>query len=66
MLLAHIGAHNTYVVLIPANCTDRLQPLNISTNKPAKDFFQEWYKICRQFQGMDPKEPDWNHWERSG
>ena len=62
-LLTHIDAHNVYVVLIPANCTDRLQPLDISVNKPAKDFlrkqFQEWYstKIYRQFQGVDPKEP---------
>ena len=62
-LLKHIDAHDVYVVLIPANCTDRLQPLDISVNKPAKDFlrkqFQEWYsaKICRQFQGLDPKEP---------
>jgi len=58
-LLTHIDAHDVYVVLIPANCTDRLQPLDISVNKPAKDFlrrqFQEWYsnKICRQFQGME-------------
>ena len=62
-LLTHIDAHNVYVVLTPANCTDRLQPFDISVNKPAKDFlrkqFQEWYstKICRQFQGVDPKEP---------
>ena len=62
-LLTHIDAHNVYVVLIPANCTDRLQPLDISVNKPAKDFlhkqFQQWYsaKVCRQFQGVDPKEP---------
>lgn len=62
-LLTHIDAHNMYVVLIPANCTDRLQPLDISVNKPAKDFlrrqFQKWYsdKICRQFQGVDLKEP---------
>ena len=46
-LLTHIDAHNVYVVLIPANCTDRLQPLDISVNKPAKDFlrkqFQQWY-----------------------
>ena len=32
---------------MPANCTDKLQPLDLSCNKPAKDFlknkFQEWY-----------------------
>ena len=54
---------SVYVVLITANCTDRLQPLDISVNKPAKDFlrkqFQQWYssKVCRQFQGVDPKKP---------
>ena len=39
--------HNLYHVLIPANCTDRLQPLDLSVNKSAKEFlrarFQEWY-----------------------
>ena len=32
---------------IPANCTDRLQPMDLSVNKAAKDFmrkkFREWY-----------------------
>ena len=34
-------------VLVPANCTDRLQPLDLSVNKPPKEFlrrtFQEWF-----------------------
>ena len=34
-------------VVVPANCTDRLQPLDLSVNKPAKEFlrrkFQEWF-----------------------
>ena len=36
-----------HVCLLPANTTDHLQPLDISVNKPAKDFlrqkFQDWY-----------------------
>ena len=41
---------------VPANCTDRLQPLDVSVNKAAKEFlrsqFQEWYseQICQQLQ----------------
>jgi hypothetical protein len=38
---------NIFYVLVPAHCTDRLQPLDLSVNKPAKDFmrkkFQEWH-----------------------
>ena len=37
------------VVFVPPNCTDQLQPLDLSFNKPVKDFmwgkFQEWYSI---------------------
>lgn len=43
-------------VVIPANCTDRLQPLDVSVNKAAKEFlwrkFHDWYaqKICAQLE----------------
>ena len=43
-----------FYILIPANCTDQLQPMDLSVNKPAKDFlrqkFQYWYAqiICNQ------------------
>ena len=40
-------ANDITVVPIPANCTDRLQPMDLSVNKAAKDFqhkkFREWY-----------------------
>lgn len=43
-----------HVVMVPANCMDRLQPLDVSVNKPAKNFlwqqFHTWYaeQICQQ------------------
>ena len=40
-------AHNIHHVCVPASCTDRLQSLDVSVNKAAKDFmkreFQLWY-----------------------
>ena len=39
--------NNIYVVSVPANCTDRLQPMDLSVNKAAKHFmrskFRKWY-----------------------
>ena len=39
--------NNIHLVKLPANITDRLQPMDISVNKAAKDFlrhkFNEWY-----------------------
>lgn len=46
-VLKLLEENNIFYVMIPPNCTDRLQPLDLSINKPAKDFmkrkFQEWY-----------------------
>ena len=40
---------NILIVPVPPNCTDRLQPMDLSVNKPLKEFmrkkFQEWYAI---------------------
>ena len=53
-ILRLLDRHNVNVVLIPPNCTDRLQPLDLSVNKAAKDFlhrkFREWYakQVCVQ------------------
>ena len=50
--------NNTLYVIVPNNCTDILQPLDLSMNKPAKDFmkskFQEWYDniICKQLHNQ--------------
>ena len=55
-LLKTLDNNNVTVVLIPPNCTDRLQPLDISVNKAAKEFmrreFQKWYaqQVCNQLQ----------------
>ena len=49
--------HHIHEVMVPANCTDRLQPLDISVNKSIKAFlhqeFQNWYsdRLCAQLQG---------------
>lgn len=48
--------HNIQSVLIPANCTDQLQPMDLSVNRAAKSFlereFQDWYSkaIMKQME----------------
>jgi len=46
-ILKMLDDNQIYVVLIPPNCTNRLQPLDLSVNKPEKDIlynkFQTWY-----------------------
>lgn len=55
---------NILYTLVPANCTDQLQPLDLSVNKPAKDFmkrqFQNWYgeMICKQLEDKVEEEVD--------
>lgn len=45
--VALLEKHNIDAIFVPANCTDRLQPMDLTINKPAKDFlkqqFQLWY-----------------------
>ena len=48
---------------MPANCTDRLPPLDLSVNKATKEYlkeeFQAWYtkQISEQVQGLSEKKP---------
>ena len=55
--------NHTSVVLVPSNCIDKLQPLDLSVNKPAKDHlkqkFHKWYteKVTEQIDaGKSPDE----------
>lgn len=54
---ALLEENNIIVVLIPANCTDRLQQMDLSINKAAKEFmrsrFREWYATEVQKQLED-------------
>ena len=51
-----LESHNIHVCLLPPNTTDRLQPMDISVNKPAKDFLKrQWYfeQVVAQLEGED-------------
>ena len=46
-VLEVLEENNIFISLVPAHCTDRLQPLDISVNRSVKQFlrnqFHEWY-----------------------
>ena len=59
-LLTFLDDSNIHVVLIPANCTDKLQSLDLSVNKASKDFlrseFQNW-RFALSSQGQAERKP---------
>ena len=58
-ILKLLDDNNIRFAIVPANCTDRLQPLDVSVNKSAKEYlrrqFQQWYsdQVCRQLEKGD-------------
>ena len=55
--------NNILSVIVPSNCTDLLQPLDLSVNKTLKDHlrrsFQSWYsdQVSKQLQeGIEPED----------
>ena len=52
--------HHILVVSVPANCTDRLQPMDLSINKSVKEFmrskFRDWYSKQVQHQLSEGEE----------
>lgn len=55
-----LEANNIYTVSIPANCTDKLQPMYLSINKTLKDFmkseFNDWYSSV-VYKTLDSENP---------
>ena len=55
-IFSRLENNHIYYIIVPPNCTDKLQPLDVSVNKPAKAFlrncFQTWYaeKIASQME----------------
>ena len=58
-----LDTKHVLVAVVPANCTDRRQPLDVSVNKAAKENlpsqFQEWYseQIFHQLQEDSERAP---------
>ena len=48
-ILSLLESNHLRLAIVPANCTDHLQPLDVSVNKPAKEFLRRSSGIWRQF-----------------
>ena len=61
-ILAVLESHNIIAVQVPANCTDKLQPMDVAINKPMKDEmkrrFQQWYaeEVQKQLKAIPIEE----------
>ena len=57
-------SNDIHVCLLPPNTTDQLQPMDLSMNKPAKDFlkrcFEDWYaeQVTTQPDGRQMESTD--------
>ena len=57
-----LNSYDIHTCVLPPNTTDRLQPLDVAVNKPAKDFlrrrFDEWYaqQVMLQLEGKSDEE----------
>ena len=45
-VLEVLDDNNILTVLVPANCIDRLQPLDVSVNRPVKEFLRSQFYEC--------------------
>ena len=55
-----LEANNMYMISVPTNCTDKLQPMDLSVNKTLKDFmkegFNEWHSLV-VYETLDAENP---------
>ena len=62
-MIKFLDSNEVNTVLIPPNCTERLQSLDISVNNCVKEFlcqnFHSWYadSVSTQLGGLKPKKP---------